>query len=489
MIAVGAVQLLILLLGLARAKFLSVSLGPAGYGLVSTIDQLVLALISLGAIGLPFAGLKFMARAHSEGQESFERTYVGFLWALASLGVLTAATGITLAVFTPEIFGRELAGYSPLLALAMLGIPAAMVNILVANALAAAQRGTTSALVTLGIQGALFATTVAGVLAAGPRGLYIATATGGLLVTVVTVASLRRSLGSPAYGSLRWLRSAVRRENKILAYSAWIYLATAGYAVSLSGLRTSVFSHLGATSAGLLQAALGLALTMGAVINPISNLILTPYLNRTIATPEKVSSANQFASRVLTLLFFAALPLVLFPRLVISVLFAPEFLPAAGILFAFILWQCLAQFVNVYTQLLIGLDDVGFACGTMALSYGTVFLLAPLTTARFGLQGAAGALIIGSTLGGVTNLVRLKERFGAHLERRVAARLTFTIGMIAAGVAVSFASEERSSRGVMLRAAVAVLCIAAQWVLLDNGERDWVRSRFRGLGLSRNAAN
>src|SRR4026207_1138944 len=115
MLTVGAIQVLILLVGLVRGKFLSVALGTAGDGVVATIDQLVLALISVGTLGLPFAALKFMAKSHSEGQQSFEETYSGFLWAIILLGIITATAGTLLGLFAPQVFSAELVRYGPLI--------------------------------------------------------------------------------------------------------------------------------------------------------------------------------------------------------------------------------------------------------------------------------------------------------------------------------------------------------------------------------------
>ena len=489
MLAVGGVQVLILLLGLLRAKFLSVTLGPAGYGLVGTIDQLVLALISLGTLGLPFAGLKFMARGHSEGQHNFERTYAGFLWALAVLGILTAAIGAGLGLFAPEIFGKELAGYGWLIAVAMLGIPASMVNMLVANALAASQRGRESALFTLAIQGLLLAATIAGVYAAGTKGIYVATVVVGSVTTVAAIVALRRSLGSPLAAGPAWFKAEVKRDRTVMTYSAWVYIATAIYTVSLSGVRTSVFSQLGAANAGLLQASLGLALTVGAVINPISNLILAPFLNRSIPVDQKVTAANDFAMKVLTLLLVGGLPLVMFPRFAMSLLFAHEFLPAAAILFAFIIWQCIAQLVNVYTQLLVGIDDVAVACAILAVGYGAVFLMTPSMTSLFGLPGVAVALIAGVIVVGIANGIRLQRKYHASIRRTVAVRLIFTVAAILLAATLTVGSPEFSTRGFTLRLAIALALLALQWFLLDSSEREWTRSRLRLLRLSRNRPN
>jgi hypothetical protein len=73
--SIGIVQVLVILVNLARSKILSLLLGPAGFGVVSTIDQVVLTTVNLAAGSFPFTALKVMARSHSEGEEPFRRTF------------------------------------------------------------------------------------------------------------------------------------------------------------------------------------------------------------------------------------------------------------------------------------------------------------------------------------------------------------------------------------------------------------------------------
>ena len=84
--------------------------------------------------------------------------------------VTEPTVGVALGILAPETFGRSLADYRWIIALAMVGIPGAMLNMLVANALAASQRGSVSAIFTLAIQAVLLAATVIGVYAAGMAG-------------------------------------------------------------------------------------------------------------------------------------------------------------------------------------------------------------------------------------------------------------------------------------------------------------------------------
>ena len=71
LLSIGVVHVLTMLVGLMRAKSLSVLLGPADFGVLSTVDQAVLSVVQLGALSLPFTAMKYMSQGHSEGPEQF----------------------------------------------------------------------------------------------------------------------------------------------------------------------------------------------------------------------------------------------------------------------------------------------------------------------------------------------------------------------------------------------------------------------------------
>ena len=55
-VALGGIQALTMLAGLARTKVLAVLLGPAGVGIASVIDQVESLVAQLGSLSIPFVG-------------------------------------------------------------------------------------------------------------------------------------------------------------------------------------------------------------------------------------------------------------------------------------------------------------------------------------------------------------------------------------------------------------------------------------------------
>jgi PST family polysaccharide transporter len=471
LVSIGAVQILIMLVALVRSKVLSVLLGPAGFGLVSTIDQTMLSVMQLAHLSLPFTAMKFMARRHGEGHEPFERTYATFLRAIGGLALLAVLIVAGLLSWRPTLFGSDLASSRPLFYLALLGVPALMLNVLFINSLAAAQRGASSAMVNMLVLLALAAASILGVLVDGVRGLYVATVAVGAVTTVATAWYLRSTLGLRPMARGAGLIRELRESPEIISFAMLIYAAMSAYSLTMLATRYFVFDGLGAVGAGHLQALLGIALTVGAVMTPMNGYFLAPFVNRTLPIERKAQAANDFAALIVLLLLVGGVGTALFPRLVLTVLFSSEFAPAAGALYLFVAWQCLYQLVNVYLQLLIGLDDVAFFAGVTCLGYGCTAVLFPTLIDRFGLGGAAVALSVAMLIAVIAAAVRLRGKFSVGIRPLVWLRGGYCLGAIVlAGVLFTPASEGTVG-GVAMRVGYLALALGLMLPTMQSSER------------------
>ncbi len=474
MYSIGLVQVLVVLVSLVRSKTLSVFLGPAGFGVVSTIDQVVVTVVSLSSLSLPFTALKFMARSHSEGEERFRQTYSAFLRVLGSLALGATLIASGLLLWWPEVFGPDLAQYSGFLHIALLTVPAFMLNILFVNTLAAAQRPSASAILSLVVGFTLAAAAITGALTHGIDGLYIAVLSAGVVTTIGSALHVRRSLHLGAATQQAGLLQELRRSPGIARVSALLWVMMSAYALTMLGARYFVFSRMGEADAGLLQALMSLALTVSAVLTPMNNLYLTPLVNRALPVHEKARAADDFARRMVLVLLAASLPLVLFPGLTLTLLFSSRFTPCAPALFVFILWQSLYQIVNIYQQLLIGLDDVAFVTWTAASAYAVTAALFPVLIPQSGLTGAALALATGVAIVGIAAATRLRTRFATGVARGIWVRIGLCLGAITAAGLLFRGSDELTPGGIGGRLAFAVGALALAWAALTREERDWL---------------
>lgn len=491
LVSIGAIQLVIMLVALVRAKVLSVMLGPANYGVTSTIDQTMLSVMQLAHLSLPFTAMKFLSRRHSDGHEPFERTYATFVRALSLLAVAAVAVVLALLTWWPGVFGADLAEYRPYFYVAVFTVPAAMLNILFVNTLAAAQRGASSAMVNMLVLLSLAIAAIVGVVVHGIAGLYLASAITSIAAAIVTAWYLRRTLGvhvtAPTDGLVRELRASP----EIVKYALMIYVAMAAYSLTLLATRYFVFGALGAVGAGHLQALLGIALTVGAVMTPMNGYFLTPYVNRQLPVERKAKAANDFAALVVLLLVVGGVMVSLFPRLVLTILFSSKFAPAATALFLFVIWQVWYQVVNVYLQLLIGLDEVGYFAVSTCIGYAVAALLFPGAIARFGLGGAAIALSSAMMVASVAAVLRLRTKFGVTVAPLVWVRAAYCLAAIA-GAGVLFPPDgETTLSGAGARLGYAVVAIGLAALTLTADERAMVggglRSKRAAQALGGNA--
>ena len=485
LLSIGVVQVAIMLVALVRAKVLSVLLGPAGYGVASTVDQTVLSTMQLAHLSLPFTAMKFMANRHSDGHAPFERTFATFFRALAIQGVVAVAVVVALLAWRPTLFGADLADYRPYFLVAILGVPAAMLNVLFVNTLAAAQRGASSAMLNMLVLLALAGAAIVGVAANGIAGLYVATVATGVLTTLGSIWYLRRTLGVHATAATAGLRRELRESPEIVRYAMLLYVAMSAYSLMMLGTRYFVFQGLGAVDAGLLQALLGIALTVGAVMTPMNGLFFTPYVNRKLPLETKLAAADDFAGRITLMLLLAGVAVALFPRIVLTVLFSSQFAPAAAALHLFVVWQCLYQIVNVYLQLLIGLDDVAYFAAATVLGYAASAVAFPTLVARFGLGGAALALSIAMLVAFAATVVRLRRKFGATVSPRVMGRATFCLAAIYVAGRLFDPVTETTLAGIGVRGAFGVLVVVLAALTLSRSERSlfasglaWGRARL-----------
>lgn len=463
--SIGSIQVAILLVNLGRAKVLSVVLGPAGFGIVATIDQVVISVVQLAGIGLPLTSLKFLSHSHSEGIEAFRSSYVSFLRAMASLSLLALGFALLLLLVRPGAFGSDLAPYRGYLAIAMLTVPALMLNIFFAHALASARRPVSSALVNLVFIGLAATGACVGVALGGIHGLYSLTVAGGAFASVGTLLYLRASAGlrlrHPSAGLLRELK----KYPQVVSFSLFLYAATSAYSLAMLFTRYFVLSAMGEAAAGLLQASIAIALSLGAVFGPMSILYLTPLVNRKAPADVKLGHAHEFQARITLLLLLVSLPVVLFPKLALTVLFSTEFIGAAPLMFLFVLWQCIHQLANVYQQVLIGLDDVQFYAVAVGAGYALVAVLSPLAIPPLGLAGAAAALILGVLTSATATAIRLQVKFDAAIPARIWLCFALLLGSIVLAGAIFARIPEWSAIGVSARVLYGGTVLTLAWFL------------------------
>jgi O-antigen/teichoic acid export membrane protein len=272
----------------------------------------------------------------------------------------------------------------------------------------------------------------------------------------------------------------LRRQPEVGRTAILVLFAVAAYAVLMFSARYVALSRLGPVAAGLLQAALGIALSTAAVLAPINTMLLAPRVNRAISEADKLEAAHAFVPRLLILFAAAGLTAVLAPELIVGMLFSHEFRGAAEVVVWFAFWQLLVQPANVYQQLLIGMDDV--VGGAVGLGIGHLLstALCFLWAARMGLAGIGLAFVIGGASATAFTVHRLRVTHHAKLPTDVIRMWAGTAAVLLVAYGVWLGTSPTGT-GAVLRGVAGLGLAVALWLLMPGT----VRFELRSLGARR----
>ncbi len=421
MTTISAVQVTITVIYLVRTKIISLLVGPEGYGIISVIDQAVQWMTYLSTLSLPVIALKWMAQAVDEGTASVRATYgalVRIVWIFAGTG---CTVGLIVTLGHASVLPAALRPYRGLLALALLSVPAFALQQFCTNVLAGMQRFYASLWVSFGVAVGLAVAAPVGILLGRLTGLYIAN---GLIATGIIVAVL--TLLHRRYG-LSWGRSEggirvfLRRNPRVARFVGVDFLRLTLYPFSYLVVRYLTLAHHGAASAGYLHADLAIADSLTVVLGLANSLYLMAILNRKSSIEVKARAVLDFQERLAVGLGILAMPLVLFPETVLTVLFSRSFLPAGADLFLFVMAQCIMLWTGVYQSFLVALDDYGVYGMLVTIGHLSRALLAYPLIRMYGIRGAGVAFLIAALLmlviGGIRmhTLRVLYGRYRPHL--------------------------------------------------------------------------
>ena len=139
-------------------------------------------------------------------------------------------------------------------------------------------------------------------------------------------------------------------------------------------------------------------------------------------------------------------------------------------------WQCLYHLVNVYLQLLIGLDDVRFYALLNGVAYvGAALVFRPLIDA-YGLGGAAIALSVASVINAIGAASRLAARFHSRIGSVALIRGSASVAAIMGAGTLFRGTSELSASGISLRVAYLVAVSLLLGMTMSAAERAWLRS-------------
>jgi len=411
---VGMAQVTTMVVNLGRTKMLAVLLGPAGVGVTGIVDQLVQLVLHASAMSLPFASVKFLARAHSRDEATFRRTASSLLGAVVGLTAAGAAIALGVLGAWPVLLPPSLAGYGALLVPALLAVPAMALHGFFVQVFAAARQARGAATLILIIAIGLTVAAYVGISLGGVAGFYWASLVASYLIVGGVVWYLNETLGlRPAVGTPRVVARLLAENRDLLPFTLILYGIAIVLPLSHMIMKYAVLTSLGEQAMGLVQAALVFSTGLDRLLNPMNGLYLTPIVNRDIPAADKLRAASEFQGTLMMTVAVLAMPMVLFADWLVRWLFSSAFAEVVSIAYLFVVAQCIRQLAGVHQALLIGLEDLkayGVLVGAAELSLGVVgWLLVP----GYGILGAAvGVVFSNVALFGLT-LARLSWTHGA----------------------------------------------------------------------------
>lgn len=429
-LTIGGIQIVAVAVQFIRSKVTAVLLGPAGVGVVSTIDQIVQFAAFAIALSIPLASVKFLSKAHSEGHQEFEKCYAGFFQLLFNLALAGTLIVGGLVFLYPQLLGAEIEKYQWYLLIAIFTLPTLVLGGFFTNVLAAAQKYRVSAALAVITNSVTTIAVVGGIFTAGIFGLFIGSSLASVVVTLGIIIYLWKKLDLSFFADgIKSLKELWNSPN-IISFTAMLYFASVSYSLSLLVARYAILTNFGETETGLLQGALVLSVTIGMVLNPANGLYLTPILNRNIEKTEKIQHAIEFQRKMILILILITLPVVMFPQLMLTILFSTKFTSVGSLVFLFIFAQVITQLSGVHQSLLVGTDDLKIY--TVIVTGGQIgfavlgWFLAP----NFGILGIALAAIISTIVIFFLTFLRLKLKHGFTIPRSLALLMVYSLSVL-----------------------------------------------------------
>jgi len=476
---VGALQIGVLFVMLCRSKLLAVLLRPEGIGIVSMLDQLVQFVTQVSAFSLIAAPTRFIARAVVEGRDALVSMYQALLKILLLTLVGGAAITLMLLVLAPQVLGTRLTAYVGGAAVAIVGAPLAGLSMFYANVAAATKGYRVTSLYLFAAAAMSLAAAYVGVRTRGIVGLYY----GNLVASAVCVTALIWYLHSvlPLRFHVRGFRlfSQLEQHRDILAYCGTSYVLTFAQPLAFLIVRSLALDHLGSTQAGYFHAAFAVSSLSSMVLVQAIRVYLEPQVNRTKDDRLKIAAANDFQRTFAILVLLGTLPLVLFPREIIALLFSPAFTPVSGFLFIFVIADCMFLCAQVYGTVVMAVDDFrGFFLAQIA-GYILLAVLAALLTPRFGVAGLAWSFVVsrGAVFGLMLGVLALRHRL--FMSARLGAVLLYALAAVL-GSAMVFGDRPVTTAAVAaIRIAVFAAIALGTLRFLARDERAWLLTWWR----------
>ncbi|HEV2641624.1 MAG TPA: hypothetical protein VGT98_02905, partial [Candidatus Elarobacter sp.] len=460
LIGIGLLQFASMLLLLVRTKILATTVGLTGVGTISAVDSLTAVVAQTLSLSMPFATLRFLPAALRVSPEETDLLYRRMRAVMVALLVPATVVCVGIAIVAPERWGAALVPYQRTLILAFASLPVVGLIPFFTNVYAGAIGHRQAMTLTIAHAGVMVVAAAVAGAGLGVAGFYGAYALLGTVLIVVAARRLRIPGLAMAERRRLSLRDAFRLPPVVWRFAAWLLPLMFAASYTAYFVRYSTLRLFGANATGILQGAIGISLSVKALLGTAHGIFLTPHVNRQADPAARMAWANEF-QRTTGLLFVVTLPpLLLFSDIALRLLYSAPFRAGSPFVALFVAAEVLTMLSGTYQSLIIAGDRMRFHVlqnlAAQALLAGTAAVALP----RLGLAGAGIAVLTAPVFMFVSTLVFLDRVWGVHVSRGAVrmSLVAIAILVVAGGIGSRY-----PGLGAGLLGAKAALC-AAIWL-------------------------
>lgn len=477
LLTIGAVQVATMLVLLVRTKTLAVMLGPEAVGVMAVIDKLLAVIVQTVSLSLPFAAVRFLPERWAAGPAEFNDLFTRMRNVLMVLILAATVGALLVTVFRPAIWGIALLPYHDVVLVSIIGLPAVAFVPFLQNAIAGRMQQNRSMVVGL-LHAIVIASAVVGIWYQGLVGYYaVYAALGALLVWAIT-RSVTKSTTATASEYRGRAAFPVGLPTPVWRFSGALFILTFLSPFAALFVHYRVLSEHGAEAAGWMQAAIGISLSVRAVLGSAHGVFLTPNVNRGGSPEDRMKWANNFQSMFCLIAGLVLPPLLLFPELAIHILYSAAFTNGAIYVMIFVLTEILVLLSGTYQSLVIALDNMPFHVATNLSAQLLVVAVAYVLVGPLGILGAGLAVLVAPIFMYISTMIFLYRTFGIRMPQRVIVCSGWLLTSVLAAGFTGAMLPGLTGEFLLLKTGVYFLVVGGFVLLLTDEERRRIRHKI-----------
>ncbi|MFA5089632.1 MAG: oligosaccharide flippase family protein [Candidatus Omnitrophota bacterium] len=372
----GTATFLTIITGLVKNKFLALSLGPVGLGVIAQLSSYLNTSNAISSFGMSQAVTKYVAESHD-----FANRYIHLKKILQSAIGVVLSLGLPICLFT-ILFSKKLS----LVLLNNVTLYTLFVIIAIAVPLQAASQIYISFVQGLKavkwLASASVFTGILGLVFLFPLVIFLRIT--GAAFNIVVLAGI--GCCAFLYATRRLIRKEMKECHskepkadpdylkKIMNFGYLRFIQSCIFPLTILAVRSLVIRHLGVFSNGIYESACAFSF----LYVPLINNILWSYSYPSYCSSKDNATLSKEVNQFLKISIFIAVPMIvgiiLFRNMLVRLLFSVEFLPAVALISIVLIGDFLKVLIWPFNVVLMAKDKMKIAV-VFELVWNTAFLI------------------------------------------------------------------------------------------------------------------